>query len=124
VSLSGAVNVDGGVFDDLPAGTTVYVAALKYRPTGGFDITTSDSVYDMDEFAWPDLTGESSKDFSLTVPAGTTAYLWAYADIDVDGNVNESGEHVASGGSDDNGRVDTGTASVGSINLSLAVAGT
>tara|TARA_R110000803_G_scaffold112011_1_gene180449 strand:- start:1185 stop:2489 length:1305 start_codon:yes stop_codon:yes gene_type:complete len=123
VSLSGLVNVTGGVFDDLPAGTTVYVAALKYRPTGGFDITTTDSVYDMDTFSWPDLTGETNKAFSLTVPAGTTAYLWAYADVDVDGNVNESGEHVASGGADDNGRVDIGTSSVTDINLSLAVAG-
>lgn len=124
VTLSGDVSVAGGAFDDLPAGTTVYVAALKYRPTGGFDITTSDAIYDMDTFEWPDLTGESAKSFSLTVPAGTVAYLWAYADVDVDGNVNESGEPVASGGIDDNGRVELGTSSQGGLALELATAGT
>lgn len=124
VTLSGDVAVAGGAFDDLPAGTTVYVAALKYRPTGGFDITTSDATYDMDTFEWPDLTGESSKAFSLTVPAGTRAYLWAYADVDVDGNVNESGEPVASGGTDDNGRIDLGTSSQAGLTLELASAAT
>jgi hypothetical protein len=124
VHLEGSVTMEGGVFDDLPAGTTVYVAALKYRPSGGFDITSSDMAYDMDTFEWPDLSGESSKDFSLTVPGGSVAYLWAYADVDVDGMVNESGEPVASGGSDDNGRVDTGSASQSGLTLPLAVAAT
>jgi hypothetical protein len=122
VQLSGTVSVNSGAFDDLPAGTTVYVSALKYRPTGGFDITTTDAAYDTDSFEWPDLTGETSKDFSLTVPAGTTAYLWAYADVDVDGMVNESGEPVASGGIDDNGRVETGTSSQTGIGLPLGPA--
>jgi hypothetical protein len=124
VKLEGEVTVAGGAFDDLPPGSKVYVAALKYRPTGGFDITTSDALYDSEEFEWPDLTGESSKSFSLTVPASSRVYLWAYADTDTDGNVNESGEPVASGGVDDNGRLDTTTSSQSGITMGLATAGT
>ena len=122
VTLSGDVGVAGGAFDDLAAGTTVYVAALKYRPSGGFDITTSDATYDMDTFEWPDLTGESTKAFSLTVPAGTRAYLWAYADVDVDGSSNEPGEPIAGWGTDANGRIDLGNTSQAGLNLELAAA--
>lgn len=123
VKLEGEISVSGGAFDDLPPGSKVYVAALKYRPTGGFDITTTDALYDSNEYEWPDLTGESTKDFSLTVPANSRVYLWAYADTDTDGNVNESGEHVASGGVDDNGRLDTTTSSQSGISMQLATAG-
>lgn len=109
VSLTGNVVVGGGSFDDLPAGSTVYVAALKYRPSGATSTASLESdAYDFMRVDWPDLTGNTSFAYDLGVPAGTTVYLWAYADEDVDGLVNESGEAVASGGTDDNGRLDTG----------------
>jgi hypothetical protein len=110
VQISGNVSVGGGTFDDLPAGTTVYVAALKYRPSGAVSASTMESdAYDYEAVEWPDLTGNSSFAYDLGVPAGTVVYLWAYADEDVDGLVNESGEAVASGGTDDNGRMNTGS---------------
>ena len=68
-------------------------------------------AYDYSSWTWAELTGETEKSFTLGVPAETTLYLWAYADIDADGSLNESGEYVASGGTDDNGTIETGTAS-------------
>jgi hypothetical protein len=124
VQITGDVSVGGGAFDDLPAGTTVYVAALKYRPSGAVSATTMESdAYDYEAVEWPDLTGNSSFAYDLGVPANTEVYLWAYADEDVDGLVNESGEAVASGGADDNGRMNTG-ATDQSEDLELGYAGT
>jgi hypothetical protein len=123
VTLSGAVTMNtGGSFDELPAGSSLYVAALTYRPQGAFDIATSSRVYDSTSFVWSELTGQSSKDFSLVVPAGTIVYLWAYVDADVDGLVNEAGEAVASYGVDDNGTLPTGTTPVSGITLPLGYA--
>jgi len=48
-------------------------------------------------------------------------YLWAYADMDGNGVVNESGEPIASGG-DENGKVPTGTTPTSSNDLSLHTA--
>lgn len=123
VTLSGSVTMNtGGSFDELPAGSSLYVAALTYRPQGAFDIATSSRVYDSTSFVWSELTGQSSKDFSLVVPAGTIVYLWAYVDADVDGLVNEAGEAVASYGVDDNGTLPTGTTPISGISLPLGYA--
>jgi hypothetical protein len=104
VQLTGTVSVQDGAFDDLPAGSTIYAAALKYRPNNDLTVTSLESIaYDYDEFEWADLTGETIKDWRLAVPSNTIVYLWAYVDEDIDGIVNESGEAVASGGSDDAG---------------------
>jgi len=104
VQLTGTVSVEGGAFDDLEAGSTIYVAALKYRPNNDLTVTSLQSIaYDFDEFEWAILAGESVKDWRLAVPSNTIVYLWAYVDEDIDGIVNESGEAVASGGSDDAG---------------------
>lgn len=109
VSLTGNVSVQGGTFDDLPAGSTVYVAALKYRPAGTLSTTSLESdSYDFEKVEWPDLTGNTSFAYNLGVPAGSSVYLWAYADEDVDGLVNETGEAIAPGGGTA-GRVETGT---------------
>ncbi len=122
VHVAGTVSMqDGSTFDSLAAGSTVYVAALKYRPGTDFDISTTSDTYDVHEVAWADLTGNSSLSYSLVVPADTIAYVWAYADEDVDGMVNEPNEHVASASSD-NGRVNTGTANVSGVDLQLGVA--
>jgi hypothetical protein len=104
------VTVEDGTFDSLDAGSSVYVAALKYRPLTGVAVSTFESdAYDVDSWTWTDLTGQSSKTFSLIVPANQQVYLWAYADEDVDGVVNQTGEAVASGGTNDNGGINTGT---------------
>ncbi len=122
VAISGTVQVEDGTFDDLPAGTSVWVAALKYRPNAEFAIDGSSLAYDVQSFDWAELTGQSSVDWRLDVPANTRVYLWAYADTDGDGTVNESGEPVASGGSDDSGRLDAGTTASTGNDLELAVA--
>ena len=120
VTLSGDTFVEGGVFDDLPAGTSVYVTALKFRPTG--DIAVADlaaDAYDMESFAWGELSGQTSLTWSVNVPASTIVYVWAYADVDGDGIVNEVGEHVASGGINSSGKLPTGTSSTSGIQLGL-----
>ncbi len=119
VRVSGTVQFEGGSFDDLAEGSEVYVAALKYRPTYELDINDSDQLYDVDKWEWPDLTGQTSMDYSLTVPANSVFYLWAYADEDGDGIINESGEPVASGGEDENGKVATTDEDVTDANLGL-----
>ena len=104
------MSVEEGSFDDLESGTTVYVAALKYRPSNDIGTSSLGSLaYDHDVFEWPDLAGESTVDFRLGVPADTVVYLWAFADEDMDGVINESGERVSSGGSDGEGTYVTGS---------------
>ena len=89
------------------------MAALKYRPSTGVSVTSIEAdAYDYETFEWADLTGNTSVAYDLVVPANTAVYLWAYADEDADGNVNESGEAVASGGTDDNGRQAVTTVSI------------
>jgi hypothetical protein len=110
VQLTGTVSVEDGAFDDLAAGSTVYVAALKYRPNNDLTVTSLESIaYDYDEFEWGDLNRETVKDWRLAVPSSTIVYLWAYVDEDVDGIVNESGEPVSSGGEDNAGTLSVGT---------------
>lgn len=111
VQLTGTVSVEDGAFDDLASGSSVYVAALKYRPNHDLTVSSLESIaYDYDLFEWPDLTGETVKDWRLAVPSSTIVYLWAYVDEDVDGIINESGEPIASSGEDDAGTLSTGTA--------------
>lgn len=112
VSLSGVLGVGGGTFDDLPPGTEVVVAALKRRPQGEIALEgIEDQAYDVNRYAWPDVQGQTGVSYDLTVPSNTLMYLWAFADTDSNGNVNEVGEPIAAGGLDDNGRVQTDTAS-------------
>ena len=123
VVLSGTVDFASGTFDDLPAGSEVTVTALKYRPRGALSASALESdAYDYEQFLWPDLAGQSSISWSLGVPANTTMYLWAFADEDVDSLLNESAEAIASGGTDDNGRLDSG-ASSSTHSLTLGYAG-
>ena len=112
VSLSGNVSVGGGTFDDLPPGSEVVVASLRRRPQGAIEIATiEEDAYDIARYEWPDLQGQTSVPYDLTVPSNTLMYLWAFADTDASGAVNETGEPIASGGIDDNGRVQTDTSS-------------
>lgn len=109
LSISGSLSVQDGSFADYPEGTTLYVAALKYRPDGDLAVSKlKELAYGMDSWDYADFSTESSLPYSMTVPAGTIVYLWAYADIDGDGVVNGPGEPVASyGGS--TGKLPTGS---------------
>ena len=112
-SITGVVGVAGGTFDDLPEGSTVHVAALKYRPTSDLSLTSfTSNAFDYDSFEWPELSGNTNVAFSLGVPANSIVYMWAYADTDGDGIVNESGEPIASGGKDSAGTLDTNSKSL------------
>lgn len=113
-TVSGTIDMDdGSSFDSLTSGTSLYIVALQYRPNLGTSVTQLEAdSYDLEEVDWADLTGRSSITYDLTVPSNTVAYLWVYADEDVDGTVQESGEALASGGLDDNGRQPIGTASI------------
>ena len=101
VVLSGTVRYGTGTFDDLDPGTSIYVTALKYRPNTS--VSTSSVIsnsFDYNEFTWADLTGQSEVSYFLMVPGNADLYLWAYADTDLDGTLNETAEPVASGGAD------------------------
>lgn len=119
VSLSGEVTVRDGAFDDLP-GADVYVGALKYRPSAEIDAAEiEDESYDFEIYPASDLAGQASVPFSLNVPANTIVYLWAYADVDGDGSLNEPEEFVASGGTNSAGQFPTGESSTTGISLEL-----
>ena len=119
VQLSGSVGMLDG-FDALPSGSTVIVTATKYRRNGSLELESFvEDSYGYQVFEWPDLTVRSSVNWSFVVPADTLVYLWAYADHDGNGLVNEVGEAVAAGGGDPNGRLQTGESN-SSHNLTLA----
>jgi hypothetical protein len=123
VTISGTVTYESSRIDGLPSGSAVYVSALKYRPNTGVSAAgLATDAYDLDTFDWSaDINGNASLSYSLVVPAGQTVYLWAYADTDLDGNVNESGEPVSSAGSD-SGAYET-TSSSTTQDLDLRVVG-
>jgi len=102
-----------GVIDtlvELPEGAAVYAGALKYRPTSDVYVSDLADGYDYEAFN-PEQVQEGEMRYEMIVPANTITYLWAYADIDNDGRINEAGEPVASAGDEENGRVATGDSS-------------
>jgi len=108
VRLTGTLTYDGGTFDALDPGTEVVVAALKYRPNTSVPLATlTSSAFDTHVFDWSELQGNASVDYTLLVPGHTELYLWAYADPDLDGVVNEAGEPVASASNSGDGLVET-----------------
>ncbi len=120
VSLNGALTVEEGSFDDLPSGSTLYVAALKFQPS--LEITAQDLMdraYDFQSWDSSELAGQTSLAYDVPVPANTIVYLMAYVDEDGDGQLNEDGEHVAAGNAE-TGRVATGSSSR-EINMELVV---
>jgi len=121
IRLSGELSTSIGAFDDLPSGTTIHIAAMKYRPSGALSVAELGNAYDLVTLEWPELTGQASVSYTLTVPSNTITYLWAFVDMDDDGVINESGEPIASGG-DSSGKVPTGTTSTTSNDLSLQTA--
>jgi hypothetical protein len=121
VTISGELTYDEGRIDGLDAGTAVYVTALKYRPTGGVSASgLAADAYDSQSFDWAsDIDGNASLSYRLVVPANQTVYLWAYGDPDLDGNVNESGEPVASGGTDDGAYETTDSSTTQDVDLRM-----
>ena len=110
VRLSGTVMYEGGTFDTLDPGTRIVVVALKYRPNTSASLASLESsAYDTQVFEWADLEGRDAVDYALLVPGGTDVFLWAYADPDLDGTVNEVGEPVASADNSSSGHIATGT---------------
>lgn len=119
VRVQGDLTVNGGVFDDLPSGTTIYVVGLRYRPDVDVDVAELlAEAYDLETYDWADLTGQTTAPFTLHLPAETVAYIWAYADHDGDQVLNEVGEAVAALGTEQ-GRLNTGTASTTGNKLQL-----
>jgi hypothetical protein len=89
-------------------GGAVWVGAYHQR-NGSLAYYGSDTIGDPTSFDWADLIGQSSLTYDMVVPANTVVVLWSYADEDVDGYVNETGDAVASGSSDSNDREIVGT---------------
>ena len=106
VRISGVIST----LVELPETTSVYVSALKYRPTSDTNVSDFADGYDYEAFN-PTEVQSGDLEYEMIVPANTVAYLWAYADIDNDGRINEEGEPVSSAGDDENGRVATGESS-------------
>jgi hypothetical protein len=121
VTLSGDLGVVDGDFDDLDAGSTVYVAALKYRPTT--DVTVAQvtaDAYDLQSWSQAELSGSSSQPYELSVPQGTILYVWAYVDADSDGTLNEEGEHVGNPATaEGHGRMNSGEAGFSGLGIQL-----
>lgn len=109
VRLSGNVIHGAGTFDDLDPGSKVYVAALKYRPNTSVAVSSVISnSFDYQEFDWSELSGQTQISYQLMVPGNAETYVWAYADTDLDGTLNEVGEPVGSAGNG-SGYVATGS---------------
>ena len=106
VRISGYVNT----LVELPETTSIYVGALKYRPTSDVNVSDLADGYDYEAFN-PSEVQSDDLEYEMIVPANTITYLWAYADVDNDGRINEAGEPVSSAGDDDNGRMATGDSS-------------
>lgn len=114
VTLSGAV-VPADGFDAWPEGSVLYVAALQ-TPAGA-DLSTDalDDAYDVATYSGDDLAG-ASLDYALVVPPSRTVYVWAFADTDGDGVLNEPGEPI---GNPSGGRVAVGRESQTGLDIAL-----
>jgi hypothetical protein len=115
--ISGTVQMDAGTFSDLPSGSDVWVVGMAYRPDREFDVNDAAVTLSAKKFAWSEISSAAAKDWELLVPANTTIYLWAYADTDADGMLNEHGEGVGAASGD--GRIPTGEG-FGGIELRIA----
>lgn len=101
VLITGDITTQDG-FETWPSGSTVYVAALRSRPTGDLTVDDLGSAYDFVAITGGDLAGTAIA-WELEVPTYKTVYVWAFGDTDGDGNLNEAGEPLGNPG--DNGRV-------------------
>ncbi len=122
LDLTPFVRLYGDITTDvaLPAGTHIYASALKYRPNTDTYVTELADGYDYASFDDSEVSAGGPWSYNFVVPANTITYLWAYADTNNNGLINEVGEPVRSAGSEDNGRIPTGEESQ-EYNLELIV---
>ncbi len=118
VRLEGALQYPDG-FSSLPAGSVVYVAALRTPPAGDDTLEHLERGYDWQSFSGAALTG-TSLDYLLVAPSSAQTYLWAFGDIDGDGVLNESGEPLAAYGG--GARISTGTANQDDLDMVMVPA--
>ncbi|MFT5586751.1 MAG: hypothetical protein ACI9VR_004353 [Cognaticolwellia sp.] len=112
VSIEGEVTVRDAGFGEYPENSTVHVSALKYRPDGDLTMAElNELAYSVQSYTWDQINGESVLPYSLTVPAGTIIYLWAFVDADNDGVLNGPKEPVASADGS-TGKLPTGSADI------------
>ncbi|MFM2248504.1 MAG: hypothetical protein RL071_4579 [Pseudomonadota bacterium] len=120
VQLSGTIT---GWLDPAVAMTAgdVYVTALKYRQNTDFNLVASSADFDTKKWSWgPDnLAVETSKDYTLLVPANSVVYLWGYGDPNGDSLVNNTGSPVSSVGPD--GRIAVGNTNISGLDMTLAL---
>lgn len=114
VTLSGTV-VPAESFGTWPEGSTLYVAALQTPAGADISTTSLSTAYDFATFSGDDLAG-ASVDYELIVPPSRTVYVWAFADTDGDGVLNEPGEPI---GNPSGGRVVVGRTSETELDIAL-----
>lgn len=121
VTMQGTVSLASGEpLSSLPAGTTVYVVALKYRPSGDLLVTDPAVHFDIETFTWSELSAAGTTiDWNLLLPSDTIVYLWTFADVDGDGIVNGPGEPIGAFNAADHGKTPTGQDGFGGIELVL-----
>jgi len=121
VTLQGTVRLESGEpLSSLAAGSTVYVVALKYRPSGDLLVTDPAVNFDIDTFTWSDLSSAGETiDWNLLLPSDTIVYLWTFADTDGDGIVNGPGEPIGAFNAPEHGKTPTGQEGFGGIELIL-----
>lgn len=123
-ALSPFVRLEGSLtftddFSSLPAGTSVYVAALRTRPEADATVESLARGYDWQRFTGAELAG-TSLDYLLVTPSSAETYLWAFGDIDGDGILNESGEPLGAYGPSA-GRLSTGTVNQADLDMLLVL---
>lgn len=115
-TVSGTLTLrDGAAAYD--AGTQFYIGALKYRPDAAFTVTEMEDAYDYSTYTPASFVGDVV-DYRLIVPSNTITYVWAYADLDADGNLHEDGEPLGAP-LNASGKVATGTDNVENLNVTL-----
>jgi hypothetical protein len=122
VTMQGTVVLRSGEpLSSLPAGTTIYVVALKYRPSGDIVVTDPAVSFDIQTFTWSDVnTSSVALDWSLLLPSDTIIYLWAFGDTDGDGLVNGPGEPIGAFNAAEHGKTPTGQEGFGGIEIVLS----
>ena len=121
VNLQGVVKLESGApMSSLPSGTTIYVAALKYRPSGGLLVTDPAVSHDMDIYTWSEVSSTGTElPWNLLLPSDNIVYLWVFADLNGDGIVNDVGEPIGAFNPSEFGKTPTGQTGFGGIEIIL-----
>jgi hypothetical protein len=121
VTLQGVVKLESGApMSSLPSGTTIYVAALKYRPSGGLLVTDPAVSHDMDIYTWSEVSSTGTElAWNLLLPSDNIVYLWVFADVNGDGIVNDVDEPIGAFNPSEFGKTPTGQTGFGGIEIIL-----